>query len=677
MAYYIIAIILAMLIIWWFTRPVVPPKGLPPMYYDTSRGIAFGGGGTRCVAFFPAVMAGVMKRRPEGEQLNTYMNKYSVMSGNSGGAWFASLMTYSKNYYGIMNNRDIYEDCDNMDALDLMLTCPENSSKCKYGDSIRCCCDTTLAPSSDRKKCKKCESGIKLSEYIENMVRMGKELSKVDYTDIEPPPYLDLAQMLIDPFLTLDVVTTYALLTGNVPWANLTNKIVFDSAGDFHSVTVGSPSNGFTNRIAWVTGILNSGLLRKQNKSYDLVYNTTRPFEKYGFATPMRLAWDFSEEDGGNLSYHHSEDFKLNITYKTSNGDVVVSGVNLLEGVKMEPTTSMKMINAASGSAVGGLSCVEGVKSLINQLTHDYDIYRNESCDRIPGGNECGIEFDISNRFNNFATVMTNDGIVFCDDPDGLCGTWGDDDTSISKVLEDIPFYACDGSYTGDDAGVINAVYELQQKHPDKKSMKIVALVGYNDSSDADAIQPIRVASLFGKGDACKVNEEQNKDKMNMGVPGFNFFDLYLPQNQIFEGAACEKYKRIFNGVYDDPESWSSIRNCDYISGECTPNVHIDAWSRVTTIANDTFGIKEGYTVDLFVVHVNVSASGGPIFVLPTELRDDEFQSYYSNILNKNSEHIHTIIKEMPEDVYDVVFGDTMYNPNKFKHQDSWTNYHK
>jgi len=512
------------------------------------------------------------------------------------------------------------------------------------------------------------------------MVKQGEILFK-KYPEIVLPPYLDTVQVILNSFINLDVVSSYKVLTGKVPWTDIVNAVIFDAIGDLpHGTTLEGENNGFKNRIAWSTGILNQAFVtRGDNNTTGLRYKIeSRNPDKYGIATPLRTAWDLETKE--DLSVLHSDRYTINVNYQTNDGlDEFVN--NLHAKTSMKGTRSVRLCGAASGSAAAALASPSGIRDIIRQIRPSLaarDLFDDPLCQLINSGDECDASFLISSIYNNFSPILKSDGAIQCDvNEDDLCVKWGTDETiDKKKITDDAPIHLADGFYTGDDSGVVNMIYELQQKFPNATKIKAVSFVNYGFSNPVfpDSAS-IGITSLFGKGSGCQPNSQQTDDKVNIGLPGANFIDLYAPQVKIFDGDHCGRYKRIFSGVYDTDSRWTYLRNCNPVTTFCTALIQIDCWSGVPTVENREFGIKAGQYVDLFVINFRVGVFGAPLFVLPTDLGSDE-STDFNNILNDHSEHIYNIIKKLPQNVYDVVFGDETYCPSDFTHQTTSTNYY-
>jgi hypothetical protein len=88
---------------------------------------------------------------------------------------------------------------------------------------------------------------------------------------------------------------------------------------------------------------------------------------------------------------------------------------------------------------------------------------------------------------------------------------------------------------------------------------------------------------------------------------------------------------------------------CDSIENDCYAEVAI-SWWKTTTKINDDYGIEAGTPVDLFIVHTNTNNQGPMIQMGLADLGTDvERYTLTAHTLS-------TIIKNVPSDIFDVVF---------------------
>ena len=91
----LLVICVVIFLIWFFAkrRQHRPCKCIDDARKRSSA-LAFAGGGFRCIVNFTGVMTGVLEvgNRSGEVKLNTFLNKFDVINGISGGLWFVHLM---------------------------------------------------------------------------------------------------------------------------------------------------------------------------------------------------------------------------------------------------------------------------------------------------------------------------------------------------------------------------------------------------------------------------------------------------------------------------------------------------------------------------------------------------------------------------------------------------------
>jgi hypothetical protein len=139
-----------------------------------SNVLSFSGGGIRSITIGTGAVTGILRKLTQidkRQELNDYLNQYRVISGNSGGSWFMTLLAYSKTYYNMLNSAG---DLKKYPIAGKMLTCKggepikgsqnwrapcnvfrNNIQKC--GD--KCCCNVGFEYTEGRwwGDCEKCE----------------------------------------------------------------------------------------------------------------------------------------------------------------------------------------------------------------------------------------------------------------------------------------------------------------------------------------------------------------------------------------------------------------------------------------------------------------------------------------------------------------------------------------
>ena len=233
-------------------------------------------------------------------------------------------------------------------------------------------------------------------------------------------------------------------------------------------------------------------------------------------------------------------------------------------------------------------------------------------------------------------------------------------DHSEEDYKQKIPLRMADGAFNSDLEGIIDAIYELQQKFEIDTSLKIVSFCKLGEFGITNDI-----LQLFGRVKECdtKLQKIGDVDVTLLGDP----IKLRKSNTQVFESHACDDEKTIFNMSYDDHlDIFASEVGCDGF-GVCDPSVRVVAWEGIKTTENRVRGIKAGYNVDLILVGAYVPPLMDKIAALPGDEIAKLDRSIYSISANRYSRVLYNASRKMPKDVYDVAFGDVDYSSSNFE----------
>ena len=655
---------------------------------EVSKGFTCGGGGTRSISFYSAAMASVLRRANQFSgrrvHLSDFLNDYVVMNGNSGGSWFISLMVYSKQFYEMLDSagtgRSIFGDCENFESLDRsklsICTALEGTGRCMYGEGFNCCCGHGYKPSQNKQICVKCQDPgyFTLTKYLNNCITNTEKLFEV-YRDGTVKDY-ELSEQLtfvVQNMLGLELYSILKLLGGDLGWQDLVRYVIFNSVDDIGTESsINSSPNGFTNIVSWSSSILNNAFTTTNRDSFSAEYDIVeRMYEDYGVATPIRVMYDLGTNSGPDRLFFGGGDY--NVRY-TSNEFMLTRRFGNLP---ISPLSNVRDICTGSGSAIAGFGSpklVEEFAEYIRPFIGKFEQIDNFLCLFNPSPTRCGNVALLSKQFSVFGPLLLQEGDnskIQCDeDEHGLCNRWVPEKEPKEEYEKYAPLRISDGFYGSDDTGIVAGLAEIQHKKPNVKRIKLVSFINYG-WSNTDITDDIskRFYKHFGVNSKCLADPNDAPNKVNIGMPGVTFLDLYVSNNKIFESEGCFRETVIFNGRYDDPKKWANDQNCNPITQSCSASVDIFAWNALKTVENKTFNIKPGYVVDLFVVNMRVSFHGAPAFPSPLDLGIPEGSNNFVNVLGDHSHRISKVMEHLPRSVYDVVFGDVPYCPGDFKNK--------
>jgi len=200
------------------------------------------------------------------------------------------------------------------------------------------------------------------------------------------------------------------------------------------------------------------------------------------------------------------------------------------------------------------------------------------------------------------------------------------------------------------------------QRTTDTDRVKVIAFLN-SDAGDADNdIVRVVYSDLFGLYNDCDPGDRTRNVDTDFGA-GLEYKSY---EKQIFEESACDDARMIFKGRVDDPYTWKDDHNCGYFSGKCSPVIKIVAWKGIKTVSNPVQGIKDGTIVDLFLIDIIFTSEIGLAIPGPGQLTEKVNKQDFVKGVDRVSQGVHEIMKRLPTDVHNVVFGDAKYCPADF-----------
>ena len=607
--------------------------------------LAFSGGGFRSVVNCTGCLRGVverLKRKGAIKNLHDFLNNYEVLSGNSGGAWFVSLLTYSKNYFNILDNNGLYN----------FIT---------YTQGIQ-------------------KANIHYIQKMYNNVRFLNSLNKILQFDDKVKKYTESALNYFDS-----------------PWQNVIYDLVFKPVGDMNKMSaVGNNPNKINYSIIIQSIILKESTLNqfsindkksRINTSYSInepsccedntesccgckiVSKKNGLFGDCGFGLPIFIGWDhgsnscqtslypgwyktknteqsleyvsgynfFSMPKKDKLIYklgkkaasvvytEHDTNVLLHSTFKKKNVEV-----NLSKTIKASfPIYSAAAMSSAAGAFV---TCDKMLDYLLQEndtkigVTKDlvYLLDSHANLD-ISGGsniahtmNYASVPLKIPSEENEEITTI-EDGFININTP-------------LETVSKAAVVKTGDGGYF-DNSGIVGAILEWQNKNGDNISDKI-KIICINDANILVPLEWTRnnlnVGSIFGIVDYVGHTKNPDLAKTYEYVfrPGLS---LNCTSPQIFAQKDFKNMKQLY------AQQFFSKKN---ITLDLTINYY-----DTKTIKNKTLKIKEGILVDLYVIECNTTAD---IFIGKENLVDSMI--YSEELLYQ------VFLEHVPEEIIKKIF---------------------
>lgn len=659
----LLVICVVIIAIWFFVKRRQPaPCKCITDDRTRSSALAFAGGGFRCIVNFTGVMTGVLEvgnrsgSRPV--ELNTFLNKFDVINGMSGGMWFVHLMSHSKNFYDMIDKsargeQSLFGNCDNMNSnrYSLLGLCQrEGETACRNGSRTTCCCEPGYT--SVNNICVKCNSEFyyTFDKWISGYSQKLEELLLANIeADLEPLGNEWLVDLITRNSDT-DLYFLFILLSGKIAFSSVITQLIFDPVGDIATdMKVRDNLNGLTSTIACSASLLTTGAFYSGESDISYSFNDTSV-----------MSWDvdlvYKPGDNSNQFGDRRLLKNPNVTYVTYISDGRNIRVDIPQKINVLDM-NVRDLSTWSGSA-GSL--------FASDIFFD-DVFRDMFGTDLPpqdlisgicesvGVENCNLTASLARQYSTFAPVIR----LPTDHGDTL---FGDASFGHSETVYDqhVPLRMGDGALSSDLNGIVNTVYELQQNNNIGTRLKIVLFNNMPSSGLGND-----VLQMFGATDDC--DSAIVKDGDVDVAAFFPSVNLRKTDLQVFKRGACKKYRTIFNGGYRDsrdvlPPGYA----CDTLN-VCDASVKIFAWEGLVTTNNEKRGIKAGYTIDLFIVGTVIPSAFNRLSAFPGDNVSLINTSEYSITANRFGQICQLVSSKIPSDVYDVVFGDEEYCQCDFK----------
>ena len=224
---------------------------------QTNKILCFAGGGLRALTVHTGVIKGITKKLQKinntKNYLHNFLSDYKIISGNSGGSWFVSLMIYSVKYFKLLDNNESF----------------------KYGHYI---------------------NNI-MNNFKKELIISKKHKNIINYILKIIPNHVEYNNY-IKPFL----------MYFYQPWQNIVYNLILKGPGDILTTTaVSCNPNKINNEIIWATSIMNQSIINESNKTsnktyINVDYNLNNPncknenkkqlFKSCGATFPCMWSWN-------------------------------------------------------------------------------------------------------------------------------------------------------------------------------------------------------------------------------------------------------------------------------------------------------------------------------------------------------------------------------------------------
>lgn len=280
---------------------------------DENKIFSFTGGGFRAICVHTGILKGLKNRQKT--QLSDELKKYSIISGNSGGSWFASLLTYSDTYFNsILNENGPFTYRDYMNNA-------YKNIKLNYNES-------------------------KIVKEILKYAPFNETIKKILYLSKHP-------------------------------WQITVKNIVFDPIGDVSNKMISDNTNNLNHTIVWSTNISRMSLLN-DNYGYIMNNpDCEGNLDECGISFPATFTWDLTKKSSNDKFYNGNNENGSFITCGNydKNGNIYNTTVtNVFKQISKPtlPNTLVSDVSSASGAAAGLVSDLMSLQDITTKLHIKY-----------------------------------------------------------------------------------------------------------------------------------------------------------------------------------------------------------------------------------------------------------------------------------------------------------------
>ena len=626
-----------------YTPAPVPKGESPPLT------LSFSGGGFRALSAETGVMHGLItyfKKKKKISNAPSFLNKHEIISGNSGGSWFMSLIAYSKNYITVLDNDipdstfEYIDECKGNtpypDSNTWWRWCGTYDSDFHKCEDDYCCCDEDHKQIVPAKKgtfnttyCQDCDpqtdiivpTDFNLKNYFYNVIETAaKEEDKSGHTKL-----VAIINMLPGIEDNIFKPLLYYLTS---PWQEVVKNSVF-AAADAHTIKAGQNPNNLKTHLVWAGVIMRDSLVKVTDPDNTTTVAATQDpncgsvstksdfitsLTSCGIAYPVIFDYDFTSNKSSlpfcpgkavqNISYYVKDETKASVTKDVS---------SVMSTPFPTSETLVYKLASTSGAAAAVLSNYTEINSIVDNYLGTgtiSKIFGNLADTGVLTTTKYLANSAIPLQIKNNTPSYFDDGTV----PDNI----NVKTTPVTRLG--------DGAYF-DNSSLAFAIRAWQAK---KKTGTVRAMFidgpTLDDTTNGSTLSASS-SRLFG----CTPDGQKSSGKTYNYIDslGSKDLDYEVLTPKIFNSDDFKQAKNIF---------WSTIKSP-------TTHLKITSFPTLTTVDNTEIGIKAGTKVELVIF---TASSDAPIFTIPT-----------SNTVSDASNYIDTIAafskltQSVPEDILD------------------------
>jgi hypothetical protein len=605
--------------------------------------ISFSGGGIRVMSHCTGVITGFLEPingRVIRKSIIDFLRKFDIVSGNSGGSWFMSLMMYSPDFLNMLDAGRI-----------------NNTSRKKIITPIRrlygyvmsklpnCICRFWKPTRNTHVRCS-ADSDNSYDGYLRRM-----------YTNNNIKPITDnvFINWLFDQTFMRHIINffgTFIYYVG-MSWNSVVKELIFNSSvasGDVvfkHNMSE-TAHDEIKNHCVWATVIM---------KDASLTETLSMAIDNGDTGMCIPSFFDFNHASGRSEMKIYEGDIKPDLggekhiyaSYHNQHTQIQENDIKELLEIHTSKSLQVSDVSSISGAAMAILASENVLKQTLAQTPEDPpDTYfARILCDinTVKGWLTNGLISMLTNIFEEMAIPVALDSLtgfkILGGVYEGGCDVGNDNGVNVVTtdecLIDDEVIRFGDGVYA-DNSSIAYALKTFQKKNKKPVIFHHVNVMSltHDDSIDdySQVNKTTEITNLFSYGN-------DNQDCIDNGVLGF---ELSIKKPSIFREPMNRRKSMVGENVDGLDLWWGKI-------GKVSLNIR---FFQTTTRDNHSFGILPDWETHLFVIIVT---SDDDNFVKPGF--DMEDQEHHTDTAVKVNRLMKIARTEFPE-----LFTAMLTNPN-------------
>jgi hypothetical protein len=603
--------------------------------------ISFGGGGLRSMSHSTGVITGLLE---SDIPLLDFLDKFDIVSGNSGGSWFMSLMMYSAGFHEMLNSRNIEKPSSDITnghkwwrrLYDYACGCCRSDADCRVYEA---------------------QSDNSYNGYLGRLFATERLHAKTSNSFVKWLFSQKFATSMLEFFGPL-------IYYVGMSWNSTVTELIFNSSlplnhpKSFNHNLSDVCNDEINNHCVWAVSLLTDcSLTTTLSVAIEHPLNQGVVGENHGVSIPIFFDYNHYTQLSdmrlyeGQINTDTTGETHIYASYynQLNSSDISKNDFKYLLSMHARSEVMVSDVSSISGAAMSILASNDILKNIIERSIEEPYMCCKFNLGYIKQTISCacyGLADLITNIFEEMAIPVALESTEGFKILGGVYeGGWdvGSDNgthkiTTDDSLVKEKVIRLGDGGYV-DNTSIAYALKTFQKKNNKRRIFHHVNITSltYDDDKDENSQNHTsdEINNLFG------TMEEVDKKIMDVGFEGCC---VNVKQPIIF----LNEEKQINN---DGMILWWG-----YI-GKVSVNIK---FFRTETVSNSSFGILEDWDVQLFVISVR---SDDKVFMFPGS--DSKDQEHYVDTTKKVNRLMVIAQDEFPS-LFDIMFT----NPNNLDYDD-------